>query len=319
MKTILLVIVCSFMIMKANYSYSQQKKNSTSEMTYVIMINSLEEEKRAEILINSIRAYGGNYSSMPVILVVSDSTQTQGSSLKGKVQEIITLKMNERFRQFPFSDKVYACAQVEEMVAGKTNWLVWINPDALMVAPPTAITANSNAWAALRPVHIQNIGDIAGAPISDYWKKIYEVAGLDTNKIWSVESYVDNKKLNGYFNSGCMAFNPSKGIFRTWKNDYEKLLLDSVNYAYYTSNPSYSFFCHQAVLSAVVMAKIDKEKINMLPPSFGYPLHLQQQENFNNKIRYFSEMVIVLEQNYLKANQIDIQEPFRSWIDANVK
>lgn len=283
------------------------------------MINSSEEEKQTGILIESIKNFGGKNNSAPVIVIISDSTKTKGKSLEGKAQEIINLKMDEKFRSFPFSDKVYACAQVEEMMANKTDWLVWLNPDVLVLAPPVEITADKNAWACLRPVHMQNVGSIADAPATDFWKKIYQVTELDTNKIWTVESYVDSKKIRGYFNSGCMAFNPSKGILRKWKNDYKKLLSDSANYAFLNSNRDFSFFCHQAVLSAVVMAKAGKDKVHAFPPSYGYPLQLQDFPEFINKKHSISDLVIVICGDYKNLGKIEITEPYKKWIDTHVK
>jgi hypothetical protein len=284
----------------------------------MIMINSPYEEQTADILIKSIRAYGGVYSSAPIILVISDSTKVQGKSLMNEVEKIVNLKIDEKLRQFPFTDKVYACAEVEELVADKTNWLVWLNPDILILAPPTAITANNDAWASLRPVHIQNIGCDADAPIPEYWQKIYRAAGLDTNEIWAVNSLVDNKKIRGYFNSGFMAFNPAKGILREWKNDYLKLLADPADYTYFTSNKNYAIFCHQAVLSAVVMTKAGKSQVNILPASYGYPLGLQNQPGFINKINSASDLVSVITAGYNNLKEIKISEPLKSWLKANI-
>jgi hypothetical protein len=301
-------------------SFSQQKSdNSGCPMTFMIMISSPNEEKAAGFLIKSLRTYGGVYSSAPVILVISDSTKVQGKTLTNEVEKIINLKIDERLRQFPFTDKVYACAEVEQMVADKTDWLVWLNPDVLILAPPTAITADKDAWASLRPVHIQNVGCYADAPVPEYWKRIYKVTGLDTDKVWTVNSLVDNKKIRGYFNSGFMAFNPAKGILREWKNAYVKLLSDTANYSFYTSDQNFAIFCHQAVLSSVVMAKAGKQGVNILPASYGYPLGLQDQEGFINKIDSASNLVAVITGGYGNLKKIKISDSLKSWLETNIK
>lgn len=127
-------------------------------LMYMIMIASPEEEKLANGFIESIKKFGGSYSTAPVVIVLSDTAKTRSESLKGKVMALVELEMNETLRRFPFSDKVYACAQIEKIVEGKNDWLVWLNPDALMIAPPEEIVSDRNACASLRPVHIINIG-----------------------------------------------------------------------------------------------------------------------------------------------------------------
>jgi hypothetical protein len=60
-------------------------------------------------------------SPVPVVIVLADTLRTKGESLKGIVMDIVKLKMNESLRGFPFSDKVYACAQVEKIMENLTE------------------------------------------------------------------------------------------------------------------------------------------------------------------------------------------------------
>ena len=296
-----------------------RSENTKYPIVYMVMINSPEEEKQADVFISSVRSFGGQYSNAPIILVVADSTKTRGTLLAGKVQKTVIVDINEKLRTFPFSDKVYACAQVEELVADTADWLVWANPDIIELVPPIEITTDTSAWAALRPVHVQNVGCPAEDSIPEFWKTIYDVSGLQTGKIWTVESLVDKKKIRGYFNSGCMAFDPSRGILRAWKDAFEKLLTDSIRYAFYSSSDPYAVFCHQAVLSAVVMAKIDKKNITILPLPYGYPLGFQEDPNFIDKVHSLSDLVMVITGGYNNLEKIEITEPYKSWLETHVK
>lgn len=291
---------------------------SRSSVSAMIMIGSPREEKEAAVLIDSLRTFGGEFARMPVVVVLSDPSRADGRTLAEKVQETATLKMDEDLRQFPFADKVYACAQVEALVADKVDWLLWLNPDCLIVAPPSEIAASSEAWAALRPVHLQNIGAPAAGAVPEYWSRIYELVGLDPARAWTVESLVDHRKLRAYFNSGCMAFVPAKGILRAWRDNFERLLRDPASRAFYTSDRSYAIFCHQAVLSAVVAARVGRERTHLLPPSYGYPLQLQDQPGFTNRSNDLAELTIVITGGFDQLANIAMTEPFTSWVRANV-
>ncbi len=297
---------------------SEPAVQARPSLTFVVMIATPQEEKEAGVLVDSLRTFGGEYAQSPVVLVLSDPAKADGRSLAGKVQQTVVLKMDELLRAFPFSDKVYACAQVEELVAQKTDWLVWLNPDCLILAEPRALAADAATWAALRPVHIQNIGAPVDAPVPEYWQRIYAAAGVDAAKAWAVESYVDRQSIRAYFNSGCMAFAPDKGILRAWRDVYEKLLADPASRAFYTSDRSYAIFCHQAVLSAVVVAMAGRERVNLLPPSYGYPLPLQDQAGFANRMTSLWDIVIAIGGTPESLRKIEITHLYQRWIETNV-
>ncbi len=320
-RTMKIIPVILFPILLKSFSFFNDPGMDKQKfpLTYMIMISSREEEKQASVLIKSIRKFGGKFSDEPVVIVLSDTIRALGESLKGNAIEIVKLDMNEILRRFPFSDKVYACAQVEKLVEGKTDWLVWLNPDALMIAPPEEIVSDKNACASLRPVHIMNIGSGFTEPLTEYWKKIYLIAGVDSNKIWPVKSYVDSKNLKPYFNSGCMAFRPEFGILREWKKVYETMLLDKDIYRFYSSDNNGAYFFHQAVLSAVLIIKAGQKKINILPASYGYPLVLQNSDDFVNKKDSVSEMKIILCGNYNNLNLLIPEEPYNIWFKENLK
>lgn len=289
------------------------------KLNYMIMVGSPEEERQAEILIKSIREYGGEYSSEPVVLVCSQPSFSPGKNIAKKVQKIINLEMDDSLRKFPFSDKVFACAQVEGMVDNLTDWLMWLNPDALMFSPPGKIPADSGKWVSIRPVHVKNIGSPCNSPINRYWQNIYIKTGVDTTRLWPVESFVDDQMLRPYYNSGCMAFRPEKRILRTWKEVYASMLRDKSTYAFYSSDDYSSIFFHQAVLSSVIISRAGKERINILPPSYSYPLVLQNNVSPGHRIDSVPGISIVLCGGYENLGLLRIAEPFKSWVVSNVK
>jgi hypothetical protein len=309
---LILLTMSTFNILNCTGDHGTGKEKET--LIYLVMIDNPEQERQADILIRSIRTFGGVYAASPVFAVVSDPGNLQVNELQGKADTLIMLDMNEELRNFPFSDKVFACAQVEKLVAGKADWLVWLNPDALMVSSPVEILAGKEAWASLRPVHIKNIGIGCTEPVTEYWKKIFVHTGVDTNALWPVESYVDSKMLKPYFNSGCMAFRPEKGILSEWKLCYERMLSDSALYTYFQQDQNGAIFFHQAVLSAVIVSKAGKERINMLPPSYGYPLSQQYRDDFIRKMSSITDMKIVLCEQYRNLLQLTMDEPYSSWV-----
>jgi len=60
-------------------------------LTYMIMIDSPEQEQQANVLIKSINTFGGCNSMAPIVIVLADTIRTKGESLKGSVMEIVNL------------------------------------------------------------------------------------------------------------------------------------------------------------------------------------------------------------------------------------
>jgi hypothetical protein len=67
------------------------------------------------------------------------------------------------------------------------------------------------------------------------------------------------------------------------------------------------------------MAKAGKQGVNILPASYGYPLGLQDQEGFINKIDSASNLVAVITGGYGNLKKIKISDSLKSWLETNIK
>jgi hypothetical protein len=59
---------------------------------------------------------------VPIHVLVANPKVASGQSLAAKGAQVRTLEMDDRFRSFPFAVKVYACAQIAELLAGRADW-----------------------------------------------------------------------------------------------------------------------------------------------------------------------------------------------------
>ncbi|RPJ85186.1 MAG: hypothetical protein EHM13_01865, partial [Acidobacteria bacterium] len=162
------------------------------------------------------------------------------------------------------------------MEENQAEWLVWLNPEMLVLAEPSELAGPLDAGAQLRPVHHRNVGSLAAEPIDEFWQGVYKVAGVDASQVWTVESFVDRQTIRAYYNSGFMAYRPSKGVFRAWKASFESLLADPALLARVCPDDQHKFFVHQAILSAVTVGRLKEDQIKILPPAYGYPLLLHR-------------------------------------------
>ncbi len=144
----------------------------------------------ARLPTDTMRALGGAMSHCPIWVFEANPQRTRCESLEQSGVQVQPLDVPEPIRRFHFSDKVYACARAEEMAPPTAQSLVWLSPDCLIVKPPLLFDLAPSLDAAVRPVHIQNVGLPATAPLDAFWQGIYETIGIQDVEA-TVESFID--------------------------------------------------------------------------------------------------------------------------------
>jgi glyoxylase-like metal-dependent hydrolase (beta-lactamase superfamily II) len=298
--------------------------NGHSKMLFLIMAGSGEQERDAALLIDSIRTFGGPVAaSAPIYAVLSDPANAPGTLLKAKGARTIELSMDARFRNYPFADKVWACAQVEELAAREADVLIWVNPASLVVAPLRELDLAPSQAAAFRPVHIENVGLTTDAEVDPFWAAVYKEAGISAGRAFPVESFADRQKIRAYFNTAFFAVRPQRGIFRAWRRSFEKLLLDREFQAGPCHDELHQIFLHQAVLSALVVARLRPREIRLLPPTYSYPVHLQATVLPERRAKTLNSLVEVVNEGTLRdgawMGSLPVEESLKSWLAERIQ
>ena len=230
---------------------------------------------------------------------------------------VLPLNVPETVGGYLFAKKVYACARAEELAGAEVRSLVWLSPDSLIVQPPRLFNLSLSWDAAVRPVHIQNIGLLEAQPVDDFWKKIYETAGV-ADILTTIETFVDRQRIRAYFNSHALAANPARGLFRRWFECFESLACDQAFQAGACQDEIHQIFLHQSILSALIVTVLAPDRIRMLPPTYNYPYNLHESVPVERRATTLNELVnVVYEDRSLNPNMVDdihIHEPLKSWL-----
>jgi hypothetical protein len=279
------------------------------------------ERSRARLLIDSIRSFGGALSHCPIWLFEADSLKTPCDSLAGPGIHILSLSVPETIKHYIFADKVYACARAEELAAGKIQSLVWIDPGCMVVNSPLLFDLGPAFDAAVRPVHIKNVGLGATEPLDVFWKKIYATVGVQDIQA-TVQSFVDGQTLRAYFNSHAFAVNPSLGLLCRWLEYFQACVCDQEYQLAACQGERHQIFLFQAILSALLVTALDPQRIRILPHVYNYPYNLHPSVPIDQRARALNDLVsIAYEERSLDPNGMDdiqVDEPLRSWLSARV-
>jgi hypothetical protein len=303
------------------------EENSMTEievdrLAFFTLVNTDRQGLGARFLIDSIRAFGGPLRPCPIWLFTTDPKVESYTDWERLGVRVLPLTVPDTVKPNWFAGKVSACAQAEQLAGSEVQTLVWLSSDCLIIQPPLLFDLGTEFDAAVRPVHVKNIGLPASAPLDAFWKKVYETVGVPDVQT-TIESFVDCQQLRAYFNSHVLAVNPARGLFRRWFDGFETLVADQDFQAGPCQDELHQIFLHQAVLSALIATILDAERVRMLPPDYSYPYNLHQQVPAERRAGALNDLVcIAYEDRPLhpdRVSDIEIHEPLRSWLAARAQ
>lgn len=290
------------------------------QIVFLMLVSTANQRSCARLLIDSIRTFGAAMSHYPIWLFEADPQKAPCKDLERADVRVLPLTVPDSVKHYWFAGKVYACARAEELAAAEVQSLIWFSPDCLIIKPPLLFDLGPSLDAALRPVHIRNIGLPAAEPVDDFWKKIYETVGVEDIEA-TVESFVDQERIRAYFNSHAFAVNPSKGLLRRWFECFESLVCDQQFQSGPCRDRRYQIFLHQAVLSALIVTLLDPQRVRALPPQYNYPYNLHRSVPPDRRALALNDLVcIAYEDCPLDPSVMDditIKDPLRSWLSAH--
>jgi hypothetical protein len=284
------------------------------------LVRTIGGRTKARILVDSIRSFGETMSQCPIWLFEANPKEAPCQSMENMGVHVLPLSVPDTLRHYFFADKVCACAQAESLATVKIQSLIWIDPSCLVIKPPLLFDLGQSHDAAVRPVHIRNVGLPPTEPLDGFWKKIYQVVGVKDIQA-TVETFVDVQRIRSYFNSHAFAINPSKGTLSQWLDTFEDLVRDEEFQSMYCQDELHRIFLHQAILSALLTTSLDPKRIRILPPDYNYPYNLHQSVPLDRRALSLNDLVcIAYEDRPLNPNVVDdinIREPLRSWLVTN--
>jgi len=294
-------------------------KDPSDHVIFVTLVSSEDEQRRARLLIDSIRSFGGPLRRQPIWLFESHPRSAPSDDLEREGVRVLPLLIPDLAKNHPLAGKVLACAQAEELAGPEIQSLVWLSSDCLIIQPPVLFSLAPACDAVLRPVHTRNVGLLADEPIDGFWKKVYETLGVKDIEV-TLESFVDRARIRAYYNSHAFAVDPSRGLLRGWLHYFETLVSDREFQSGPCKDMRHRIFLHQAVLSALITVLLDSERVRILPADYIYPYNLHQSVPPDRRATALNDLVcIACEDRTLDpsvVNDIRIDEPLRSWLST---
>jgi hypothetical protein len=292
------------------------------ETVFVTQVSTTGQRAGARLLIDSVRAFGGSLRHCPIWLFEADPQEVPCRDLESADVRVLPLAVPDTVLHYWYAAKVYACARAEEMAGRSVRSLIWLSPNCFVVNPPLLFDLAPSFDAAVRPVHVTNVGLVASEPVDGFWQRIFEAVGVQDIET-TVESFVETQRIRAYFNSHALAVNPSKGVFRRWFELFESLVRDQAFQLDSCQDVRHQVFLHSAILSALLVTSLDSERIRILPPDYGYPYNLHQRVPSDRRAVALNDLVCVAyDERSLDPGLMDdiqVHEPLHSWLSAHFR
>jgi glyoxylase-like metal-dependent hydrolase (beta-lactamase superfamily II) len=291
------------------------------KMAVILCVASPSDERAAVMLIKSIREFGGGLKDAPVYVFQNNKEENPCYELKKMTGvNILLLEIDPAAKDYLFSAKVYACAQAEKMLAGNVENLVWFDNQCFILAPLDDLVLREGKGVAMRPVQLLNkVGLPPDAPIDEFWERIYKETNVDPGKVPVIEAFADGNKIRFYINCQIISFRPETGICREWERIFTSLVKDAEYQKQACPDTLHQIFLHQAVLSAVINARIKESELQWLSAACGYPLNLHEKLPNEKKLLKLNDAKYLICDTILQRPDwmeiMPIEEPLRSWME----
>lgn len=253
-------------------------------------------EKETLLLVESLRENGAHLADQPFIVLT-----LRGNPLSPAAEKTLELldvtraefEMDEEARKFPLAVVPYGAAAAEKATleagaASKTNLLVWLLPDTLILNPPEHFALPENARVGYRPVHHQNVGSGYGQVIDTFWQQIYTHCQVPDEHIFQMDTCY-RESVRPYFNAGMLVCRPQEALLQAWLETFQ-LTYRHPDFTPAYEQPKYAVFMHQAVLAGILLHRYRPDQLLELPESYNYPLHMHADYPAEYRIHALEEL-----------------------------
>lgn len=288
---------------------------------FLLVVEPGELEGKARLLVESLREYGGAYRDAPIWAVQPRSGKRLARKTYAQFarQNVVFVHadLNQTWHHYPLANKPYASSFVEALVADSVRTLVLMDTDVLFLRPPDELLLDGAHSVAVRPVDEAHVGIGVEEPVNDFWSFVYEICGVDTQKIWGVEPFVQGNKIRAYFNSGLVAVRPSRGIFRRWRRNLEQAAIRRELRMAVASRPE-RWFLEQALFSGTLLGMLAREEVKLLNDSYNYPLHKQALLPAQRRLSSLADAAVVHYHQVFYGRswrkEIEVPPPYDAWL-----
>lgn len=224
----------------------------------------------------------------------------------------------ERYRKFPFADKLVGAAVAESLVEGT---LLWMDTDSIAFQDLSSLELKEETVFAYRPVDKKLVGCEDGEPLTAFWQQIYNAFELE-DEFSPMKTGVEELEIRPYFNAGFFILRTERGILQFWRDRFFTIIEHEEMHHYFEEHVLFKIFIHQAVLTGAVLASTTADERQLLPGTVNYPIYFHDQHPIHDSVCTSNDLISCRYDTYFNQEPEEQNFPFsesmKPWIDAEV-
>ncbi|NKJ03496.1 hypothetical protein [Rhizobium sp. SG741] len=180
-------------------------------------------EAQATLLCESVRQFGGSYSSSRLVVISprSDRRPTQRTirSLEALRAEILFLDIESAVPEYGSSFRIHAAATLEANCSEEQ--LVFLDSDIFFCGEPSL--GLGDAHAAARPVDLKGMCTTGVEDTNDaYWQNLCKICSVEYESLPYITTTVDKLPVKASYNGGFVVVRPAASIFQRTEEFFVK-------------------------------------------------------------------------------------------------
>lgn len=297
-----------------------------NKLTFITLAYPGKSVSNTIMMLESIREFGGALADSPVWVLFPRSMGDFNTREHAMFTELgagtIPYNVDEKTLKFPFGAKVQAAAVAEKTAVEKTELLIWLDSDTIIIAEPNEFVLTKDKVLGYRPVHHKLLGLSWNETPDPFWTLIYQHCQTPLPKGFPMTTHV-GEKIRPYFNAGTFVVRPGRGVLAQWWQVFQSCYRNPDFLFFYEKDSRYAIFMHQAVFTGVLLSMLESKEMQELSPSINYPLHLHQDIPQNLHANSINDLVTVRYENIF--NEPGWQKKFPNleqlvgWIETQLK
>lgn len=235
-----------------------------------------EQLSHVLILAESIRAFAGKYQDAPIHLYLpNERLETADRRTLSRLAELkVAIGHSSAPREaleYYFARKVFAAAEAESALGAKSEILVWLDEDTIVLREPSALLLDSKVAFGYRPVMHNRSGSLYDQPPGQFWGRIYKMLDIDDAALFPMTTPADHQKIRPYFNAGLLAVRPERRLLAQWAGSFRTLYQDPALQEMCRDDVTRRLFLHQTALVSV-LTLLNREEMIEFPVQYNYPM-----------------------------------------------
>jgi hypothetical protein len=257
--------------------------SSDRDLTFcTIATPGSSSEVNSLILAESLRKNGGKLSESTVVCFFPDLEKEFHPKWVSEMQDmavrLVPFDIKPEQTKKWFIGHSLAASKAEKLLIDETSEIAWFNPNTVIMQEPSELILQKDKSLGYRPVHHALIGSRYGEPLDEYWSLVYDICNVPEERIFPMKTHVEETLVRPYFNAGFLVVRPEVGILSKWSD----VLIKSYDHPrltkMYAQNQRYEIFIHQAILSGVILNRLEPEEMTELSALYNYPVHLHGED-----------------------------------------